>query len=255
MNIDEAKAILRIHRPGQTESHDPEVAEALELVRENAELAHWWLQESAFDSDVAAKLARVPPPADLRDRILTGKSASSRISGQPAHWWRSLPAMVAALAILATSAAFWVRQNQHPALADWQTGSLDVLTHVVAGEAKLDVESTNSTELREWLKKAQAPSPVALPDTLAHLKSLGCKTIPIGNERVSIICFHVSRTQLAHLVTVEERGLAKPPPERKPQFVRKGDWVTASWCDQGQAYMLAMKGTEEELRGLLSRAA
>jgi len=262
MNRDEAKAILRVHRPGHHEHNDPELARALEFARQDPELAQWWAKENAFDTSVAEKLSHVPPPADLRERILANPAVGSEkpsAATRQQPWWRGFSALAAALAIFATG-AFFVWNHQPPAippptLAEWQSGSIETLTHILAGADKLDVESPDSSKLRQWLQQVDAPSPAALPNSLTHLDTAGCKTIAIGNQRVSIICFHTGPRQLAHLVTVEERSLSNPPPEHQPQYVRHGEWVTASWSDRGQSFMLAMKGTDAELKGLLSPAA
>ncbi len=283
MNRDEAKAILRVHRPSQSASNDPELARALDYLRDDPELARWWKEEADFDQVVTEKLGSVPPPADLRGKILSGAAspptdaetastsnaggsdisrpiADTESSAIRPPWWRTVPALAAALAILlgAIGVVIWNRQQppqSGPALAEWQTGSLTELNQVLSGTKKLDVESASSADLRRWLEQAHAPNPAALPESLTRANSVGCKTVVFGNQKVSIICFHASPTQLAHLVTVEERTLSNPPPEHRPQFVRQGDWVTASWSDQGQSFMLAMKASEEELRRLLSPAA
>src|SRR5262249_14611691 len=106
-------------------------------------------------------------------------------------------------------------------------------------------------ELRAWLRHAHAPIPSQLPKSLQSLDSLGCKTFMLDNTRISIICFHLDANQIAHLVTVSERDLAKPPPEHAPLYARRGEWMTASWSDRGQAFMLVMKGSEPDLRSLL----
>jgi len=262
MNIEEAKAILRAHSPGRAGAEDPEIVQALEAVSEDRELARWWAEESALDSKITANLAGEPLPADLRERILSGK-ASLKERAPSAPWWRGFGAMAAALAILVASAALWLHethQKNPPTLAAWQSDSLETLNRVLSSADKLDTLSPDSSVLRTWLANKQDPSPAALPASLVQLKSLGCKTVTIGDRKVSIICFHTSATQLAHLVTVDAHGLEPRPPDRQPEFIRKGDWVTASWSASGQSFMLAMKGadakaTEEELRGLLPPTA
>lgn len=252
MNRDEAKHILRLHRPTDPDLSDPKFAEALDLARNDAELARWLEEERALDSAIASRLAAVPPPADLRGKILDRSSSARCLT--PAHlaWRRRFYILAASLVLLASSAVFWTLHPPSDTFSYWQSGSLVILDGMLSGKTKFDLESPSSAELRAWLHHVRAPAPAELPKSLQTLTSLGCKTVMLGNSRVSIICFHLNDSQTAHLVTVDETGLAHPPPERQPQFARRGEWVTASWSDHGQSYMLAVKGSEPDLRSLLS---
>jgi hypothetical protein len=251
MNRDEAKQILRLSRPTDSDRNDPQLAEALELASSDAELSRWLEAEHALDSAITSRLAAVPPPADLRGKILDRSSGSRLRSSHPA-WRRRVFILVASLVLLASAAVFWTLHPPSDDFSLWQSGSLAHLDSMLGGQEKFDAESASSAELREWLRQVHAPTPAELPKSLQSLTSLGCKTVTLGNNRVSIICFHLNDSQTAHLVTVDEKGLPHPPPERRPQFARRGEWVTASWSDGGQSFMLAVKGSEPDLRSLLS---
>ncbi len=252
MNRDEAKRSLRAFRPTEPDHQDPAFTEALDLVREDPELARWLEDEVAFDQELSGHLADAPIPADLRDRILSRKPAAESAPTTRSSFRHSLALFAACVAVILGIAAFWNHTHRPPTLDEWQTGSLAALSQILQGHGKLDQESPDSQSLRQWLTDAHSPVPQSLPRSLDHADSVGCKKLVFGNQQVSIICFHATPTQLAHLVTVDARALSHAPPEHAPQFVRNGDWVTASWSDRGQAFMLAMKGGEEELRRLLA---
>jgi hypothetical protein len=251
MNRDEAKRILRLSPPTDPDRSDSKFAEALELARNDAELARWLEAENALDSAIASQLSSVPPPADLRGKILDRRSVRPIGSAHPA-WRRQVFLLVASLVLLASAAVFWTLHPPSDPFAGWQSGSLTELDAMLGGREKFDQESADSSELRDWLRHAHAPSPAQIPKNLQSVSTLGCKTVVFGDNRVSIICFHLNDSQSVHLVTVNEKGLAHPPPESKPQYARKGEWITASWSEHGQSYMLAMKGSEPDLRGILS---
>ncbi len=246
MNSKEARRILHAYRPGQEESCGADFDEALLTASEDPELAGWLDREIASDAEIRTKLEGVPVPADLRQRIV----APASLSPPPRGWRRHVLATAAAAVLLAAIGAA-VLQTRRPALAPWQADSLATLSAVLSGAAPLDVQSPDSAELRRWLKEKDAPDPAALPASLDTASTVGCKRITVEGRPVSIICFHASATQLAHLVTVDERALPNPPPERKPRYVKKGEWSTASWSAGGQSFMLAMKAPEPELRALL----
>ena len=255
MNRDEARKILRAYRATEPDRSDPEFAQALGLAREDPELTRWLEEETSLDSAIAAKLAALPPPADLRGKILTRSAGTDRAAGTLAPWMRRV-AVIAV--IVGLPALVWYgawRKYEPKRFAPWQADALAFLDRMVAGREKLDVESAKSQELIAWLRQASAPVPGEIPPSLQHVESVGCKTLLAGQKRVSIICFHVDADHIAHLVTVEKRQLAGPPPEKRPQFVQKRDWMTASWSEQSQSFMLAMKGSEPEMRKLLSMKA
>ncbi len=260
MNREEAKKILRAYRPSEQNQLNPHFAEALKLAGEDSELGDWLEQETGWDKAIAAKLGALTPPADLRGRILSdpehrGAQINLYLESEAQlrvrfHYWI---AGIAAVIALCAGIAFYMHAENRGPLAPWQSSSLTELDAMLAGEHKFDVESSNSTELRNWLREIHAPNPVDLPALLQQAATLGCKAAILGNKRVSIICFHTSPTKIAHLVTVDQHDLTSPPPEHQPQFVQKGEWTTASWSDRGQSFMLAIKGgSESDLRTLLA---
>ena len=252
MNRDEARKVLRAYRASEPDRSDPEFAQALGLAREDPELTRWLEEETGLDSAIAAKFAALPPPADLRGKILTRSAATDRPADTLAPWLRRVAvlAVIFGLPALAWYGAW--RKYEPKRFAPWQADTLAFLDLMMAGRERLDVESPKSQELITWLRQASAPVPGDIPQSLQRVDSVGCKTLLAGQKRVSIICFHVDANHIAHLVTVEKRQLTAPPPEKRPQFVQKGDWMTASWSEDSQSFMLAMKGSEPEMRSLLS---
>ena len=70
MNRPEARQILLLYRPGTSDSHDPEMAEALELARRDPELSRWFEAHCAFQTALRQKLRQIEVPLDLKARIL-----------------------------------------------------------------------------------------------------------------------------------------------------------------------------------------
>jgi len=59
---------------------------------------------------------------------------------------------------------------------------------------------------------------------------------------------------IVHLIVTDASGLSHLP-SPQPKFVRKANWATASWTQNGRACMLAIKGPDQALRNLLPTAA
>lgn len=254
MNRDEAKRILAAHRHTPDESNDPEFSEAVESARTDPELGEWLAREKAFDDILANELLGMEPPADLKERILSGERLPSPPSRQH-HWLLASLSLAAVIAMAAYVDLVPKNRSREKQLAEWQTAALDELGNLVGGKDPFDHVSASPAELQKWLASASAPSPEELPGALEKAASLGCKTIYINHIPVSIICFHATPKQLAHLVTAPEKSLTNPPPENGPAYTQKGEWMTASWSEHGQSFMLVMRGaSKEELRDLLTQA-
>ncbi len=103
MNNQEAKFILSAYRPSGEDAVDPKVAEALEQVRRDPELAEWLANKRAFDVAMSDIVCSAAIPRDLRGNILAGGKIS-----QP-KLWRTRPvifALAAAIVLFAVVAVF-----------------------------------------------------------------------------------------------------------------------------------------------------
>jgi hypothetical protein len=83
MTTRQAKQILLLYRPGTADAEDPEIIEAVELARRDAELARWFAQHCAFQDAVRAKLRQVEVVPQLKAALLAGQKPV-----QPAAWWQ-----------------------------------------------------------------------------------------------------------------------------------------------------------------------
>ncbi|MFO1497664.1 MAG: hypothetical protein U1G07_04600 [Verrucomicrobiota bacterium] len=86
MTSDEAKRILLAVRPGSVDEEDPEVRQAMRLVRSQPELQSWFQNHAAFQSALRAELRQIQPPADLRHRILAQRPIAVSVWRRPELW-------------------------------------------------------------------------------------------------------------------------------------------------------------------------
>src|SRR5436305_860839 len=93
MNREQAKEILALYRPGIDDPAEAEVAAALELCKQDPELARWFEEQSALYTATRRKFKAVPVPDRLLERILA-------TAPQARQWWRSPLLWAAAAAIL-----------------------------------------------------------------------------------------------------------------------------------------------------------
>jgi hypothetical protein len=248
MDNREAKFILSAYRPSGQDADDPRFAEALAHVKRDPVLERWFHDAVAFDAFITKKLCSVAPPPDLRENILAGGKIS-----RPIQWrwgfrrWAIAAGIIAALAL----GSLLLRQQTTPQLAGWQTRALDVVSSLVANQAKFDTQSRDAGELVAWLRANHAPAAERLPQNLQKLESLGCKTFWWNGQPVSVICFMRPDGGLIHLAVTNGSAMLKRMPEAEPKLARQGPWATATWRDNGTVYMLALEGSTDQLRSYL----
>jgi hypothetical protein len=249
MDNREAKFMLSAYRPGGQDATDPRFAEALEQVRRDPILQHWFDESVAFDAEMTEKLCATTVPSDLRESILIG----AKVPHAP-HWknrWRKWA--IAAAVVLSTTLGVLIWHNTRPApVADWQLQALDaILSSIARNESHFDVLSRNPADLVNWLRAKHAPTGEGLPDNLDKLPSIGCKTIFWHGKPVSLICFTLPDGRAIHLVIANASADSDRAIKHKAKAIQQGHWATATWREGDMIYMLAFEGSRDELRPYL----
>ena len=245
---EENKLILSAYRSNGEDAVDPAFSEALAAAHEDAALGQWLSEQQAFDRAVSGKLAELPVPDGLRERIVAGVKVS-----RPRAWWR-LPQLWMAAALVALLACL-VPLIQSPVryeIAEWQKHALSVLDELEKGKTGFDKPGRDPAQLAAWLHEQSAPTPTEMPATLSARATYGCKTWQWNGTRISLMCFNIGEKGGVHLFTTERAALAMAPPEGKPSFGRHGQWFVASWSKGPHSYMLAGEEGEPMLRELIA---
>lgn len=241
---EEAKLILSAYRPHGQDADDPTFAEPLAAAAEDPALAAWLDEQQSFDRQVAERLAEVPIPAGLRERILAG----GKVSRQRQWWqWPQFWAVAAAITIMVAVAPHFAPPKRQ--VAEWQKHALGVLDDLEAGKVGFEHEGKDSTTLTAWLKDHSAPMP-KVPAKLASTETWGCKMWTWQGQRISLMCFKAGAKGV-HLFTTERAALANAPREGRPEFARYGQWFVASWSVGANTHMLAGLEGEPMLRELI----
>ena len=248
MDNDEAKLILSAYRADGPDANDPHFAEALEQARRDPALAEWFSDSVAFDAAIREKLCATPVPSALRECILAGAT----VSRAPTWNNRVRKWAIAAALVLAAIAASIIWYNSQPThFAGWQTAALDVISSLVSKQSSFDAESRRPNDLVTWLRANHAPAGDKVPDNVDKLASMGCKTFLWHGKPVSVICFTRPDGGLIHLVMMNLSAAARGTVRRKPKLVQQGGWATATWHEGNVIYMLALQGSDDQLRTYL----
>lgn len=246
MNSQEARAFLALHRAGE-QLDDPRFAAAEEQAAADPELARWWAEEQEFDRAIAAGLAAVPVPEELKARL----SSRQIVSFLPYRGWQRglllAAAMIIALAVLFGS---WEGPFQSAvSLADYR----DEMISFIKMTPPLELETKDLTKVEAYLKTADAPLPFAIPEPLQALEPIGCRVLRFRGENVSLICFKRSGDRLIHLFILPRSVLRQFSGSEERTFAPEEAWMTATWIEREQIYLLAVQGDRADTEKFLSR--
>ncbi|HEY2713548.1 MAG TPA: hypothetical protein VGI60_13620 [Chthoniobacterales bacterium] len=244
----EARAILQVCRPGEIDRGDLQIAEALQLVEQNPELARWLDEEQAFDRAMTAQLANLPAPLGLKTRILAQNNPAPAASPW-SRWIIALAGAAALLFLLAQIADTWRRR---PSTAELVPQYASEMVSFIKVKPSLEMMSGNLGEINGWLQ-GQNAAPKQVPPRLAALEPVGCRILSFRGHKVTLICFRRDDGRLAHLFVVDRAAFPGLQPGA-PIFKGEGEWMTAIWLENDRVYMLATEGDRETTEHFLPRA-
>lgn len=252
MNSHQAKEILHLYRPGTRDGDDPEVREALARTQLDSELARWFEQHCALQLALRAKFRQIPVPDGLKQQILSERKAHFSFASRRT-------AVVAALAfatllLLAGAASLLIRPGLDNSFANFR---LRMAGSVVRSYPKMDLLTTNLTEIRTYLAANRGLADYVLPAPLEATAGTGCKVLSWHGRPVSMVCFNSGALASPggadlFLFVIDRSKVRKPPAGNAPQFTRLSpSLVVASWAQGDKAYVLAGTGDEAFLRRFL----
>jgi hypothetical protein len=238
MSRDQAKEILPLYRPGIDDPTDPEFSEALELVKQDAELARWFEQQCAVYSATRQKFQGIDVPDDLRSLILTGRKPRP-------DWWRKKVIWAAAAAIAILIAVVSQGRAPKPTFASYRGR----MVRTAMSNYGMPFMTNDLAAIRSYLATNNAHGDYVLPPALSKLPGQGCIIVPWNERTVSLICLDGGPGRDVFLFVINRKDLSDPPRQR--EIVKIGRLPTASWSDSDKTYVLATKGDEQFLRKLV----
>jgi len=252
MNRDDAKNILLLYRPDTVDVVDPQVTEALSLVKQDAELAAWLRELGARQEILRAKFRQIQAPAGLKEQIISEQAAREKII----VWRRvaALTAVAAAVVVLLTLAVFRFQSaGNDNTLALYQNRMVGAALRVYT----MDLATDNPVQIREYLKQNHAPADYVLPAPLEKVATTGCAITSWQGAKVSMICFRTGKPlppgeQSDLWLFVIDRDLVKNAPSAgPPQLAKVNQLITATWTQGDKLYLLGTEGDEQTIRKLL----
>jgi len=250
MTREEAKKILALHRPGVMEEAHPQMAEALELVRHDPELAAWFEQQGAIFQAIRAKLKAVPVPQGLRRQIIVEHAANKR----PLPFANRMLLTAAIAVLLVLTAIVWFRFKPNSEI------TFDGYRSRVVGKVQrgyfMEMTGTNQASIREYFASKGAPTNYALPRSLEKLPGEGGVVFPWNSHQVALLCLDGAskpgvKTDLYLFMASSSALPGAPAPGKKPDFKKVGALMTMTWTIGDRVYLLAGNGDETTLQKYL----
>ncbi len=252
MNRDDAKNVLLLYRPATADVADPQMAEALVLVKQDAELGRWFNEYCARQEVLRAKFRAIPVPAGLKEQIISEQAVREKIIP-----WRRNMVLTAVAAVVVVSfvlAAFWFQPRPGDnTLAIYQNRMVGVALRGYA----MDLATNNSEQIRAFLNQNHAPADYVLPAPLKKVALTGCAVESWQGTRVSMICFRTGKPlppgQAGDLwlFVVDRASVKNAPAAGPPQLAKVNALLTATWTQGDKLYLLGTAGDEQTLRQLL----
>jgi hypothetical protein len=252
MNHDDAKNILLLYRPGTADVADPQVVEALALVKQDAELARWFDAYCARQEVVRAKFRQIPVPAGLKEQIVSEQAARGKIID-----WRRLPMLTAIAAAVVGLFVFigpWLKSLQSDNnLAIYQNRMVGVALRTYV----MDLTTNDPAQIRTYLERNHAPADYVLPAPLEKVAVTGCAIQSWQGMKVSMICFRTGKPLSPGeqgdlwLFVVDRASVKNAPSAGPPQLARVNQLMTAVWAQGDKLYLLGTEGDEQTIRRYL----
>ncbi|MEO8439786.1 MAG: hypothetical protein ABI540_06135 [Spartobacteria bacterium] len=247
MDEQQARLILESYRPG-VDLEDAEIVAALETAGRNPESARWLEEEQAFDRAIGEHIQSIPAPYGLKTRILARRPAP--VTSRFARLILGLAGAVALLFLLAQVADLW--RNRGAESSNLLPAYASEMVSFIKVAPSLDLVSPNLRAIMGWLEDEKAIPP-HVPVKLALLDPVGCRVLSFRQHDVTLICFNRESGKLAHLFVVDRAALPGLKPGAAVVFQREGEWMTATWAENDQVYMIAVQGDEAAARRFLPR--
>jgi hypothetical protein len=245
MDSQEARKILSLYRPGDTDSPDPRMAKALELARKDPQLAVWFGQHCAAH----VKLANEPETA--QPEALEKETAPTQAIERPDIILFHKPALfMIALTALALLAG-WLWSSYSSANSNNFASFRDRMARLVQRSYPMKIAVTDQSQLREYFRANAGPVGFALPRNLEKLPATGGAVFTWHNQPVALLGLDGGGNTNLYLFLIKRAVFSKPAPSDKPEFLQIGRLNTAAWSVGGTVYLLAGPQDNATLRGFL----
>lgn len=251
MSRKEAQEILLLYRPSFDDPDDEPMQEALDLARQDPELAAWFEQHCQLQRKLVAVFKEIRVPEGLKEQIISERKSSFAIGKQRL-------AMAGACVCILISALLIAGQLgllRLPPSDTFASFRERMVGDVQRTYPNMDLVTNSLPEIERYLAK-RGQSNLSIPAPLAKASATGCAIFPWHGRTVSMICFASSKAQSptapdVFLFVLDRSEVKAAPANSTPEVKQVKNLVTASWIQGDKIYLLSGFVEEALLRGYL----
>jgi hypothetical protein len=249
MSREEARRTLLLYRPGTADAAEPEIAEALEVAKQDAELSSWLAQHCAQQEILRARMRSIPVPAGLKEQIISERP----FPPQGRFNRRALLLAAASISVLLVVWRVAVVWQQHPSDDTFANYRARMVKTALRGYS-MDFESSNPEKIRDFLAQQTAAENYKVPAGLGKTTPTGCAIEDWQGAKVAMLCFRAGTAASASgksdiwLFVVDRDSVKGAPTDGSPEFAKVNKLMTATWTEGGKLYLLGTVGDEELIR-------
>ena len=256
MNLNEAKTILSLYRPGAGDEADPQIAGAMALAKKDPELARWFEEHCARQIALRAKFRQITVPEGLKEQIISEQAARRKAAVHQRMALAAVAVAIVVLTIISLEVFHPFRERYRPddyRFATYRTRMVDLALRGY----NMDLATNTAAPIVAYLSRSQAPADFELPASLQKVALTGCAVTEWHNRKGALICFHTSRpVQPGNpsdlwLFVIDPAAVENPPASGPPQFARVHHLMTATWVQGNKLYVLGMDTDKQTLQKYL----
>lgn len=230
MDRRQAREILSRHKPGDTLG-DPQVGEALELARHDPQLAEWYAKFLAAQAENPHAVPKDGVPS--REHIIPLNRAAF--------------VMIALAAVFVAVILFWHRVEPKP--QNTFNNYRKRMARLVQRSYPMESAATDLAQIREYIRANSGPADFILPRNLEKLPGKGCAVFPWRGHPVALMELDGGANTNLYLFLIYRGVFDHNPVPAKPEYVRIGRLLTASWTVGDEVYLLAGPDDPAALHG------
>jgi len=242
MNSHQAKQILSVYRPGTEDDQDPDIRAALAFARQNQELGEWLERHCETQAALRAQFRRIPVPEGLKEQIISERKAHARLPSRP----KLVLAAVCLLLFLFLGGLFIsrFRSAEENSYANFSSRMLRLVTRQYP---PMDLETSDLTQIRQYLQAHQAPGDYVLPQRLEKTASTGCAIRQWQGKTVAMVCFNSGQKPNSNqpdlfLFVARREDVPDAPQRSSAQLIQTNSVILAKWSTGANTYLLAGQG-------------
>ena len=252
MNIEQAKEILLLYRPGMTDAGNPDFTAALELAKRDDALRRWLDSLMASHEKIRGEFKRIPTPEGLREQILSERPVAEAVWHRNLSWRQA--ATVAALILVVVGGVNLASRLRASFVARRFSAYSAQMVQSAQGLYGMNLETNDLKQIRMFLATRQVPADFALPFGLEKKTILGCVAQSWREHPVAMICFRSNTARQDSdlwLFVTDSGSFPDAPDTAKPRFASANHLPSAAWTAKGLTYLVALQGDVEHLKAIL----